>query len=243
MARAHTNIPTDLGIDAEFVALPESAQWSYYMLSTQAGVSSVGVQTLALNRWGSYARDLNPILVLDGIRTLALSRFAVLDESTDEVLITDYMANNGIDRQPNQVKKAYSDADLIHSPLIRDAVAQLFERIDRPDAELAALNLREGRGNRPSQRPNRRSIPRQTRQSAYLRDGFACVYCGLQFPITEDKAPELLSHNQWLELDHVKPYSLGGDDSLGNLRSACSSCNRSRGVDDMDLWADRIVVR
>jgi len=62
-----------------------------------------------------------------------------------------------------------------------------------------------------------------------------------EFEPVESGAPEDQLAGVWLELDHVQPYSMGGDDTFENLRAACSTCNRRRGVDDLDLWADRIA--
>ncbi len=47
--------------------------------------------------------------------------------------------------------------------------------------------------------------------------GECCWWCGCRLPL--DK----------LTLDHLKPKSRGGSDSLENLRLACFRCNHSRG--------------
>lgn len=49
------------------------------------------------------------------------------------------------------------------------------------------------------------------RQVILERDGFACTYCG--------------STDQPLHVDHVIPRSRGGRDTLGNLTTACRTCN------------------
>lgn len=61
---------------------------------------------------------------------------------------------------------------------------------------------------------------RQAVRSAY---NFACGYCGVR---EEDTGSEL-------ELDHFKPRSIGGDDTLENLVYCCPTCNRIKG----DFWA------
>ncbi|PSB32803.1 HNH endonuclease [Stenomitos frigidus] len=47
--------------------------------------------------------------------------------------------------------------------------------------------------------------------------GSECFWCRCKLPLEE------------LTLDHVKPKSRGGSDSLENLRLACFPCNNSRG--------------
>ncbi len=47
--------------------------------------------------------------------------------------------------------------------------------------------------------------------------GSLCWWCGRCLPEEE------------LNLEHLKPKSLGGSNSLENLRLACVLCNRSRG--------------
>jgi hypothetical protein len=54
---------------------------------------------------------------------------------------------------------------------------------------------------------------RENRVKVYERDGYKCHYCGKQ--LTRSTAT----------LDHVVPAAEGGDNSFGNLVTACLSCN------------------
>jgi len=56
--------------------------------------------------------------------------------------------------------------------------------------------------------------PAFTRFNLFLRDGFACVYCGCGNELT---------------FDHVIPRRLGGKTSWENIVAACSSCNLKKG--------------
>jgi 5-methylcytosine-specific restriction endonuclease McrA len=51
----------------------------------------------------------------------------------------------------------------------------------------------------------------------FSRDSFRCVYCGSVFPVEE------------LTVDHVQPRLRGGDNSGGNLVTACRGCNVQKG--------------
>jgi len=55
------------------------------------------------------------------------------------------------------------------------------------------------------------------RHELYARDGFRCVYCGEVFPAAQ------------LSADHVQPKLRGGDNSGGNLVTACAVCNTRKG--------------
>ena len=61
------------------------------------------------------------------------------------------------------------------------------------------------------------------RERIFRRDGYRCVYCGNVFP---DEA---------LSLDHVQPRMRGGDNSDGNLVTACKACNTRKG--SLPAWA------
>lgn len=61
------------------------------------------------------------------------------------------------------------------------------------------------------------------RDRVFERDEYRCVYCAGVFP------PEQLS------LDHVQPRMRGGDNSPGNLVTACKACNTRKG--SLAAWA------
>lgn len=59
-----------------------------------------------------------------------------------------------------------------------------------------------------------REIAPELRLAVYLRDGFACVYCG-----------ESLAEEAVLVLDHVRPRFFGGTSTADNLVTCCDWCN------------------
>lgn len=62
---------------------------------------------------------------------------------------------------------------------------------------------------------------RDKRLAIYLRDGFACAYCGRDL---RSMAPRDVT------LDHLIPVSEGGNNAPLNLVTSCRSCNCSRGA-------------
>lgn len=60
----------------------------------------------------------------------------------------------------------------------------------------------------------RRRIPRRVRDRVFARDGYRCRHCG---------------RADYLEIDHIKPWALGGTDDEDNLQTLCSRCNRAKG--------------
>lgn len=75
--------------------------------------------------------------------------------------------------------------------------------------------------------------PAFTRFNVFLRDGFACVYCG--WDVKED-----------LTFDHVIPRSKGGRTSWTNIVAACSSCNLKKGgrtPEEADMFPARKPTR
>jgi 5-methylcytosine-specific restriction endonuclease McrA len=59
----------------------------------------------------------------------------------------------------------------------------------------------------------RRLFDAPTRKAVFVRDGFACQYCGARLSMATGTR------------DHVVPRSRGGADSLGNVVAACRACN------------------
>jgi len=60
------------------------------------------------------------------------------------------------------------------------------------------------------------------RADIFARDGFRCVYCGL------------VHEAEFLSVDHVQPKVRGGDDSEGNVVTACMGCNTAKA--SRPLW-------
>jgi hypothetical protein len=69
----------------------------------------------------------------------------------------------------------------------------------------------------------RRPISKRTRFDVFKRDGFACQYCGATPPAAV------------LEVDHVDPVSLGGEDEMDNLITACFPCNRGKAANPLNV--------
>lgn len=61
------------------------------------------------------------------------------------------------------------------------------------------------------------AAPGDRRERIFERDECRCVYCG-EHPPPED-----------LTVDHVEPRVKGGDNSEGNLVTACRTCNVDKG--------------
>ena len=72
----------------------------------------------------------------------------------------------------------------------------------------------------------RKKIPAALRARIFARDGHRCIYCGCKGKKSNP-----------LTLDHVIPHSLGGADTAANLVTACSDCNRDRGIMPIDVYA------
>ena len=66
-----------------------------------------------------------------------------------------------------------------------------------------------------------RAIRGSVRKDVLLRDNYSCNYCG--------------SEND-LCMDHIWPFSLGGENTYDNLQTLCQSCNSDKS--DQINWED-----
>lgn len=74
-------------------------------------------------------------------------------------------------------------------------------------------------GRQGANQPNGKWLRAEKRLALYIRDGFACAYCGRDL---RNAAPADVT------LDHLLPRSSGGTNEPTNLVTACRSCNCSR---------------
>jgi hypothetical protein len=58
------------------------------------------------------------------------------------------------------------------------------------------------------------------------RDGFTCVCCGE-------------NNRRFLQIDHVAPSYVGGDNSLANLQTLCKTCNQTKGINTVNFRIQR----
>ncbi|WP_328186972.1 HNH endonuclease [Marinobacter sp. OP 3.4] len=68
----------------------------------------------------------------------------------------------------------------------------------------------------------RKAIPQKMRFEVFKRDSFKCQYCG-------QSSPDVILH-----VDHIKPVSKGGDNSIVNLITACQGCNSGKSNIELD---------
>jgi CRISPR/Cas system Type II protein with McrA/HNH and RuvC-like nuclease domain len=68
----------------------------------------------------------------------------------------------------------------------------------------------------------------------YHKDDYRCVYCGRDM---------LVDFDSWMsiEIDHVVPASKGGADSIENLVTACSVCNKLKSRFVVEGFESKIV--
>ncbi len=93
-------------------------------------------------------------------------------------------------------------------------------RPDEGGAECDSEVATKSSGSVPKERS--RTVPLKMRLSVLKRDHFRCVLCG-RSPATHT--------NVALHLDHLVPYSRGGETTESNLRTLCEDCNWGKGND------------
>jgi len=67
---------------------------------------------------------------------------------------------------------------------------------------------------------------RWSRRGILQRDGYRCIYCGIQ--PGESQRGQILGKRDFT-VDHLIPRSRGGKNSWGNTACACPACNNRKG--------------
>lgn len=83
----------------------------------------------------------------------------------------------------------------------------------------------------------RAKISRKVRREVYYRDDLRCVYCFRQcVPFVLPGTPMAAT------LEHRVCHSKGGDDTAGNLVTACIHCNSRRRDMSMRSWLEQLAA-
>lgn len=77
------------------------------------------------------------------------------------------------------------------------------------------------------ERPNRQraKVPRERKLEVWRRDKYRCRYCRTSVCNPSDDLPR----DRWATVDHIRPRSQGGKNTLKNLVTACQRCNQDKG--------------
>lgn len=68
----------------------------------------------------------------------------------------------------------------------------------------------------------RRKLSKAERQEVYRKCNGHCSYCGIEIDYKD------------MQVDHVTPIRIGGDDSIKNMLPACRSCNHYKATLDVE---------
>jgi len=104
-----------------------------------------------------------------------------------------------------------------------DALAIAYRRIGHPGRE-------------------RQPIPPELRRLVFMRDQFACKWCGRLVQPRHHRAIVDDEEGAPFQLDHIVPHAAGGCDHAHNLRVLCRACNELRSNRATDQYARAIPV-
>ncbi len=100
----------------------------------------------------------------------------------------------------------------------------------RAEATLRQRLSRENRDNGVTGAA-RTPIPRPFARHVLERDGYQCVYCGVQ-----STAAREATFKKLLSIDHIKPESRGGSAAVENLAACCFKCNGYKSDRTPEEW-------
>lgn len=210
-ARSFAAVPVSIWNDDSFESLHPSAQWLYFLLSSQRQLTPASVLPTLPRRWAGHAKGASEGDVLNWLAELQDAGWAYTDYQEWDTFVSGRFEAEQIARQPKRVIAAV------------DAIAGIDAEWMRAlaSAELGALL-----SDAPAP-----PAPRSARAAVLERDGYRCRKCGWRpgdpVPLAKGRARPVY---RALEIDHVWPKSLGGTDEESNYQVLCSSCNASKGA-------------
>lgn len=146
---------------------------------------------------------------------------------SNEILISDerlfenlFVLWQHFGRQPRRAELAKAPSTVSQSPYNRrfgSWTASLQAFVDYANAtDLDSGELASNNTSTPGRRATGRDPSLRLRWKVLQRDRFTCCACG---------ACPAITLGVKLHVDHVQPWSKGGETVLGNLQALCSNCN------------------
>lgn len=74
----------------------------------------------------------------------------------------------------------------------------------------------------------RKKITKEERTQIYNKSGGRCAYCGEKINFSD------------MQVDHVVPLRLGGEDSIENMACSCRSCNKYKSTYTVEKFREQI---
>jgi hypothetical protein len=130
MPRTEARTKTSLWRDSDFVALPASAQRTYWLIYSQPTISLCGVVALTIPRWALLAADTSAPALEADLAVLEQASFIVVDYETQEVLVRSFMSHDGVWSSPKTRGAALGQLEHIMSDTIRAAVLSEIAKLD-----------------------------------------------------------------------------------------------------------------
>ncbi len=75
------------------------------------------------------------------------------------------------------------------------------------------------------------AFSKKIRHQVYDKCGGHCAYCGRELDYKD------------MQVDHIYPHYLGGQDDIGNLNPACRMCNRRKGTLTIEKFRKEIALQ
>jgi hypothetical protein len=119
-----------------------------------------------------------------------------------------------LERLQALLQTPHSDASL--AVVIEAAVSEKLERLEA--TRLACSRKRRGVVSERETRPKSRHIPAAVRRAVWERDQRQCRFL--------DREGRRCTERRWLELHHLRPFGVGGDHAVENIRLMCRAHNR-----------------